>query len=151
LSFEDTFEVCDDDDGDAVCGESIIWLRTVIVPADLVDQFPLQIPSRMLRKMMFGTKKNIHIQTVNKFDDQPRETNLSELRDDLTDRSTEASERSLDEIYVPRTFKCRNCNSTSFVSQSSCDNQFCGKDCMSSYSLFHTLPAKAATTKNRSD
>jgi hypothetical protein len=101
---------------------------------------------------MFGTKKSIIIQT-NKFDDQPRETNLSELRDDLTDRSTEASERSLDDISVPRTFKCRNCNCTFFVSQSSCDsNQFCGKDCMSSFSLFHTLPPKAeGVTKNHSE
>lgn len=99
---------------------------------------------------MFGTKKKSKSQTtITKFDDQSRETNLSELRDDLTDRSTEASDRSHDEIYVPRTFKCRNCNCTFFVSHSSCD-QFCGKDCMSSFSLFHTLPSpKVAATNNQ--
>jgi hypothetical protein len=72
--------------------------------------------------------------------------------DDLTDRSTEASDRSLDEIYVPKTFKCLNCGSYYFISQLSLENhQFCGKDCLSSFSLFHTLPSTQKFGLNQTD
>ncbi len=72
--------------------------------------------------------------------------------DDLTDRSTEASDRSLDEIYVPKTFKCLNCGSFYFITQLSLENhQFCGKDCLSSFSLFHTLPSTQKFGPNHTD
>jgi hypothetical protein len=97
----------------------------------------------MLRKMMrttFTTKKKSFSNVA--------KAEVVVLRDDLTDRSTEASERSLDEIYVPKTFKCQNCGCTFFVSQSSCDHLFCGKDCLSTFSLFHTIPSLKGSTTN---